>query len=241
MQDSTPSLRPNQSKTCEKIVVAFTIVPDSIGDHKLTAGAERTYRKMKRLIETAPGGALDWAVGRIIAYLRLPRGTFQDHRRELERAGLWRIERRRRQGCRMNESNIVRLAAPIKAIVTGGLKNQQQVKNINTKTTTPRASAPVTPPRSYARLRWEHQRAQNHPPAMRALYERNGALMDELRRRRVRCTVSEAPEERQARLQAVQESDRIALEYEAMWKKKQDAYFEKLGVLTGGCDDVREV
>lgn len=38
--------------------------------------------------------------------------------------------------------------------------------------------------KSYARLRWEHNRFLNHPPAMRELYDRNGALMAENRRLR---------------------------------------------------------
>lgn len=37
---------------------------------------------------------------------------------------------------------------------------------------------------SYHRLKWEHNRFHNHPPAMRELYERNGALMAENRRLR---------------------------------------------------------
>lgn len=34
---------------------------------------------------------------------------------------------------------------------------------------------------SYHRLKWEHNRFRNHPPAMRELYERNGSLMAENR------------------------------------------------------------
>lgn len=189
MHDSTPNLRPNQSQSCEKRQDQFTIVPQSIDDFGLSAGATRTYRRMKRLIETAPGGALDWAVGRITALLGLAESTYHGHRRELEGAGLWKIERRRVRGCRFHETNLLRLGAPIQAEKGGGAKIRTQVEKINTKTTTPRVAAQVTPPKSYAQLRWEHQRQHNHPPAMRALYERNAAIMAENNglRHRVRC------------------------------------------------------
>lgn len=220
MNYDTPSLRQNQSPIVENSVIS--------------PQAERTYRILVRLILTN-GGALQWAKERVAAYCQLALGTYQDHRRELERAGKIIIGRKRRPGCRFQEFNIIHLPTKTKKIYQV-LEIQQGIKDLTTNTNTkaPRVTARVTEPvKSYVRLRWEHHREHNHPPAMRALYERNGALMDENRglRHHVRCSGGlESPEEREARLEAIRAGDRQRAECEARDRKWEAAYDAKWGI-----------
>ena len=106
----------------------FTMVPDSIDTHKLSSGSKDSLRKVTRLIRRQ-GGECDWPERRIAAYVGIARGTWRDHRRELEAAGELTFERRRPKGCRLNDTNIMRLGG-------GGLKIQPQKKSEVLKTTT---------------------------------------------------------------------------------------------------------
>jgi DNA-binding transcriptional ArsR family regulator len=96
--------------TLAKKSAEFTIVPDSIDDHKLNAGAERTYRKIRALIENSSNGALDWPMRQIVDYLNVSESTYHNHRRQLERAGLLLVERRPRHYYHGDGPNIFRLA-----------------------------------------------------------------------------------------------------------------------------------
>lgn len=62
--------------------------------------------------------------------------------------------------------------------LTGFVTHETAIENdgevtketLNTSTTAQRASAPSSPPVSYAQLRWEHQRSQNQSPALREMF-----------------------------------------------------------------------
>ena len=105
--------------------------------------------------------------------------TVQRHSYALEALGKVAVGRRKVGPCK-NGANVFSFPELSGFIVeeanitSDGLKE----RTLNTTTKAPRASAPSV---SHARLRWEHNRAENHPPAMRTLYEQNAALMGENR------------------------------------------------------------
>lgn len=154
----------------------FTKVMDFVDDFGLRSGEERTLRKLTRLVRML-GGSCDWPERRIAAHLKLPRGTYRDHRRVLERVRLIVIDRRRQFGCRMNDTNILRLG-------DGGLKPPPQSSTEVLTTTTPRKVPRGECQRkepSKEQLQWERRRRNNHPPAMQKLYEWNALLWAKLR------------------------------------------------------------
>jgi hypothetical protein len=183
------ALQPNSNKTSVKsrLTEPFTMVEDSIDAHLLRGGVERTYRKLKRLIRLC-GGECDWPKRRIAAHLGMKLGTYDDHRRDLERSGLIVIERRRQKGCRQNDTNILRLSV-------GGLKIQPQKRTEKIfKPTTPARENPRTesippaePQPSPTRQQWEARRSQDSEDRhrMRERYDTVGrALLDEKQRAR---------------------------------------------------------
>lgn len=109
---------------------SFTIISDSIDHKKISNGAKDTLRRLTRLVRRL-GGQCDWPERRIVAHLEMARGTYRDHRRELEAAGEIELVRRRQFGCRLNDTNILRLGGE-------GLKirPQKQVQEVLKTTTT---------------------------------------------------------------------------------------------------------
>lgn len=142
---------------------SFTIVEDSIDAFEFTPGAERSYRKLKRLIRLT-GGSLDWSMRRLAAHLGISIRSCQYHLKAIHRAGLISIEQRRGMGCRLSETNIIRLARG------GATKFTQKLvpeKNLTPKAHTrekPRivSSPPVDKPaESEVRQAWEARREQD--------------------------------------------------------------------------------
>jgi hypothetical protein len=104
-------------------------------------------------------------------------------------------------------------------------------QSVSTTTEAQRASAP---PVSYARLRWEHNRAKNHPPAMRKLHEQNAALIGENRTLRHRSRFAghreelETPEAQQARLERRQRWEESSRECEETQSLRQEVSLQKM-------------
>lgn len=139
---------------------SFTIVEDSIDEHRLSPGEERTYRKLKRLIRLGRG-VCEWCHRQLCAYLGISDSTLRRHLRRL-RAALLLVIRHRppARGSRLSETNIYSLPGG------GVVKNEPQVLKANSLKTT-------APPLA--------RRIENHNPAMKKLYEWNGVLQGQLR------------------------------------------------------------
>lgn len=122
------------------------MVEDSIDDVGLNGNEQTTYRKMKRLIRMC-GGQCDWSERRLLAHLGMKETTFSSHRRRLEAVGLIVVTRRRRFGCRQNDTNIYRLKE-------GGSKIEPQKSSEKTLKTN-------APARENPRAAWEARREQD--------------------------------------------------------------------------------
>ena len=106
--------------------------------------------------------------------------TAQQYAYDLQALGVIRIETHKIGPCR-NGSNTFHFPELVGFIALedhGGLTVEKPVQSVNTETEAPRE---VSRGVSYARLRWEHNRSQNHPPALRLLHEQNAALLSENR------------------------------------------------------------
>jgi hypothetical protein len=159
---------------------SFTMVPDSIDRHALSSGAKDSLRKLTRLIRRL-GGVCDWPERRIAARLGLCRGTYRDHRRKLEATGQIELERRRREGCRLNDTNILRLGG-------GGLKIQPQKQSEVLTTTTPAPTAQVSiaksdKPKNALQRFWESRFAQDRKDSdwRRDQYQRKATFWDSVK------------------------------------------------------------
>jgi len=137
------------------------MVEDSIDDLSLNGNEQTTYRKLKRLIRFC-GGECDWPERRLLAHLDMKESTFTSHRRRLEAVGLILVKRRRRFGCRQNDTNIYRLS-------DGGFKIKPQKRTEKDLKTT-------TPTRENPRDEWEARRVQDREDhnRMREQYETVG-------------------------------------------------------------------
>jgi len=137
------------------------MVEDSIDDLSLNGNEQTTYRKLKRLIRLC-GGECDWPERRLLAHLDMKESTFTSHRRRLEAVGLIVVKRRRRFGCRQNDTNIYRLS-------DGGFKIKPQKRTEKDLKTT-------TPTRENPRDEWEARRVQDREDhnRMRERYETVG-------------------------------------------------------------------
>jgi len=101
--------RVNSASSRRQSAEPFTMVEDSIDALGLNGSVQMTYRKLKRVIRLC-GGECDWPERRLLAYLGMKESTFTSHRRQLEAVGLIVVTRRRRFGCRQNDTNIYRLS-----------------------------------------------------------------------------------------------------------------------------------
>ena len=140
----------------------------------LTASQESTCRVVERIIRSQ-GGECAWSRRQFAYHIGISVSQFDRDMNVIVLVG--RIGKQVRPGRhRRNQTNLWRL--PDRAGGVGRIKEEEKTKNLNTNTTTarevPRAS-------SYPRERWEHNRFQNHPPALARLYETNGAVQAENR------------------------------------------------------------
>jgi len=101
--------RVNTGSSRRQSAEPFTMVEDSIDALGLNGSVQMTYRKLKRVIRLCDGEC-DWPERRLLAYLGMKETTFTSHRSRLEAVGLIAVQRRRRFGCRQNDTNIYRLS-----------------------------------------------------------------------------------------------------------------------------------
>lgn len=110
---------------------------------------------------------------------------FDRDTRAILRVGRLHCSKRRGAG-KYNDTNIWTMVTY--GVGGGRINAAEKREDFNTSTTpSPRAEArsvdspPVEPEKttaSYARLRWEHNRAENHPPAMRERFEYIGQVIE---------------------------------------------------------------
>ena len=208
--------------------ITFTIIEDEIDSLGLNGSEEKTYRQLKRLIRLC-GGGCDWPERRILAHLGMRQTTYRRHRRKLEASGWILVQRRRQFGCRLNDTNILRLG-------NGGAKNAPQKrteKDLKTKTHTrenPRKVVSADPEvKARPREAWEARREKDRRDheAAKARYEAVG-----------RAIVAD----REARIAAREQNRRWWREgHRSQWDRGRHHRLERALERTRGAENTRNI
>jgi hypothetical protein len=151
---------------------------------------EDLHRDLQNLVLQAVWGILfmkrDRATGvctisnrQLASILGKDERTVQRYTEALHRSPWLRKHTKRIPGAKRNELNTYTFPHLEKS--SGDKNVVEKNPDLNTSTTATREVSREEIKPSYARMRWEHHRALNHPPAMRRLYEENGALQAENR------------------------------------------------------------